>query len=232
MGVCLTVCGADQLPGHQRRQGREGIQQPPVQGHILRQGGKQFQKFLPCDLQRRALFLPGRQMIEQARQHLPLLGHLEVHPPQAVGDPALVIHQDEIGVPGHGLQDQTPLALLPQLVGGLDGQGHHPLQGLLDNGQNAPSCQMLAQQHTEHRRLGGIVPQLLRQVQPGLGGSGAQQQPPPAPQQQHHLVPGGLLDLFNAGVFRLGGGLPDHGAQANGVQRHITPPPSSGRTAR
>ena len=187
-------------------------------------------------------------MIEQARQHLPLLGHLEVHPPQAVGDPALVVYQDEIGVPGHGLQDQTPLALLPQLVGGLDGQGHHPLQGLLIGhvqfnshqpfqtrlGDLCHPCphQMLAQQHTEHGRLGGIVPQLLRQVQPGLGGSGAQQQPPPAPQQQHHLVPGGLLDFFNAGVFYLGGGLPDHGTQANGVQRHITPPPSSGRTAR
>ena len=98
--------------------------------------------------------------------------------------------------------------------------------------QDAPAHQVLAQQHTEHGRLGGIVPQLLRQVQPGLGGSGAQQQPPPAPQQQHHLVPGGLLDFFNAGVFYLGGGLPDHGTQANGVQRHITPPPSSGRTAR
>ena len=57
----------------------------------------------------------------------------------------------------------------------------------------------------------GIVPQLLRQVQPGLGGSGAQQQPPPAPQQQHHLVPGRLLNLLYAGVFHLGGGLPDHG---------------------
>ena len=54
---------------------------------------------------------------------------------------------------------------------------------------------------------------------------------PPAPQQQHHLIPGRLLDLLDAGVFHLGGGLPDHGAQANGVQRHVTPPPSSGRTA-
>ena len=134
-------------------------------------------------------------------------------------------------MPGHGLQDQTPLALLPQLVGGLDGQGHHPLQGLLDNGQNAPSRQVLAQQHAEHRRLGGIVPQLLRQVQPGLGGSGTQQQPPPAPQQQDHLISCRLLDLLNAGIFYLGGGLTDHGLHTNGVQRHIIPPPSSQRTA-
>ena len=133
---------------------------------------------------------------------------------------------------GHGLQNQPPEPLLSQLVRRLYVQRHHPLQGLLLHGHDAPSRQVLAQQHAEHRRLGGIVPQLLRQVQPGLGGSGAQQQPPPAPQQQHHLVPGGLLDFFNAGVFHLGGGLPDHGTQANGVQRHITPPPSSDRTAR
>ena len=177
------------------------------------------------------LFLTGRQVIEQARQHLSLLGHLEIHPPQAVGDASLVIHQDQVGMAGHGLQNQPPGPLLSQLVRRLYVQRHHPLQRLLLHGHDAPSRQVLAQQHAEHRRLGGIIPQQSRQVQAGLGGSGAQQQPPPAPQQQHHLIPGRLLDLLDAGVFHLGGGLPDHGAQANGVQRHVTPPPSSGRTA-
>ena len=55
--------------------------------------------------------------------------------------------------------------------------------------------------------------------------------PTPAPQQQDHLISCRLLDLLNAGIFYLGGGLTDHGLHTNGVQRHIIPPPSSQRTA-
>ena len=54
---------------------------------------------------------------------------------------------------------------------------------------------------------------------------------PSAPQQQDHLIPCRLLDLLNAGILYLGGGLTDHGLHTNGVQRHIIPPPSSRRTA-
>ena len=230
-GVRLAAGAADQLPCQQGRNGGEGVHEPAVQRTVLRAPGQQAAEGILLRRQRVALILTGRQAVVEPRQHLTLLGHLEVHPAQAVHDAALPIHQNEVGVAGHGLQDQAVVALLPQLVHRPDGQCHPTLQRLLLQTQQPSPGQMLPQQHTEHGGLGGVVPQLLGQMQPGLAGSGVEQQAPPAPQQQDHLIPCRLLDLLNAGILYLGGGLTDHGLHTNGVQRHIIPPPSSRRTA-
>ena len=80
-------------------------------------------------------FLPGRQMIEQPRQHLPLLGHLKIHPPHAVGD-ARRRWSTRIRLEWRFMASSTSRksAHLSQLVRGLDLQRHHPLQGLLPHG--------------------------------------------------------------------------------------------------
>ena len=59
----------------------------------------------------------------------------------------------------HGLQHQAALHPVPQLVQGLQPQVHHPLHGWLDQLQQAGAGQVLAQQHAEHGRRGGIVPE-------------------------------------------------------------------------
>ena len=59
--IAFSVSAADDLPGYQRRHGGELRQKPAVQRLLLT--GKQRHKFLPCDRQRIALLLSGRQMV-------------------------------------------------------------------------------------------------------------------------------------------------------------------------
>ena len=114
-------------------------------------------------------------MVEQPRQHLPFLRHLQIHTPQAVQNTPLFVAQYQVGVTAQRLQNQSKTALLAQFVGGLDMQRHHTLQRRLFDGHNTSVADTLAQQHAEHGRLGRIVPQLLRHMDAGLVGVGAQQ---------------------------------------------------------
>ena len=59
--IAFSVSAADDLPGYQRGHGGELRQKPAVQRLLLT--GKQRHKFLPCDRQRIALLLPGRQAV-------------------------------------------------------------------------------------------------------------------------------------------------------------------------
>ena len=102
-GVRLAAGAADQLPCQQGRNGGEGVHEPAVQRTVLRAPGQQAAEGILLRRQRVALILTGRQVVVKPRQHLTLLGHLEVHPAQAVHDAALPIHQNEVGVAGHGL---------------------------------------------------------------------------------------------------------------------------------
>ena len=70
-------------------------------------------------------------------------------------------------------QNQGKAALLPQFVGGLDLQRHHTLKRRLLHRHDAPVADAFAQQHAEHRRLGRVIPQLLRHMNTGLIGIGA-----------------------------------------------------------
>ena len=69
--VALTIGAADDLTGHQRRHGGKGIQQPAVHRCLLT--GQQRRELLLRHRQRITLILSWRQMVEQPRQHLPLL---------------------------------------------------------------------------------------------------------------------------------------------------------------
>ena len=154
--------------------------------------------------QRRQLIRRRGQAVEQSRQHLAVRVHLEVDAAQTVDDAALLIRQHQVGPAAHRLQNQAEGTALTQLVRRRDRQRHHTLQRLLLQRLNDAAAQVLTQQHTEHGRLGGVVPQCLRQVQPGLPAAGAQQQTLPAAKRQHDLVAGGLLDFFNTTFNYLG----------------------------
>ena len=216
-GVCAAA-GADcQLPRHQRGYGGEGVQQPAIQRRIRRGALQQGGKLLLRHGQRRALILPGGQTVKKPRQHLPVLLRLQIHAAQTVDDAAVPVAEDEIGAAGHPLPHQRKAAALPHLVGGQHGQRHHTLQRLLPDGLDDAAGQVLAQEHTEHRRLGRVVPQLLRQVDAGLVGPGVEEQAAAAPQQEDDLIPGGLLYFFDAAAGELGGKLPHHALQTDSV---------------
>ena len=102
-------------------------------------------------------------------------------------------------------------ALLAHLVGGGNMQRYHAFQRLLLHRNDAAAGQVLAQQHAEHRRLGGIIAQLSGQVQTRLVGTGIEQQAAVAAQQQNHLIPGRLLNFFNSRALNLWGDLPYNG---------------------
>ena len=118
---------------------------------------------------------------------------------------------------GDGLQHQGPFHPVAQLVEGLKAELGHPLQRNLLHGQKPRAGQVLAQEHTEHGRLGRVIPHLLCQVQAGLAAAGIQVQTAAPPQQQDHLVPGGLLDLLDAAAGDLGRQLLHYALQADGV---------------
>ena len=99
-------------------------------------------------------------------------------------------------------------------------QRHHTLQRRLLHRYDASVADTLAQQHAEHGRLGRIVPQLLRHMDAGLVGVGAQQQSAAAPQKQHHLIPCGLLNFLDPRAGQLRRKLIHHCPQADGIQRH------------
>ena len=81
------------LPCPQGGQGREGIQQELIRLYLrpgLLHKGTEHRLF---HIHGRLLFLPGRQVVEKARQHLSLSAHFKIHPAQAIEDTALAVAQ-------------------------------------------------------------------------------------------------------------------------------------------
>ena len=193
-----------QLPAYQRGQPIETVQQPLGGVRPVGDGGQHVSEVLRTGRQRVQLFLGRREVVEKAGEDLTLLAHLHVHTAQAVDDPLLTVQKDQVGVPAHALEHQPSPPRLPQLVHDIQGQDHHPLQARLIDGRQPAAGQMLAQEHTEHGRRGGVFPGQAGEVQPGLTGPGAQQQLLISPQGQDDLVPGGLLDLVHPKARQLG----------------------------
>ena len=174
--IGASRCQPSQLPANQGGNPRVAIRKPAVQGRgmIYRQ---------QRGLQRRGRLFPqiqfalrGRVPVEQPRQDLPLFGHLQIHPAQAVNDAAVRPHQNQVGVAAHELQIQVLFTQHPQLVGALHAQLHRPLHRKLPQPKNPAPRQMLSQQHTEHGGLGRIFVAALGVVKPGMVGRSRQQQ--------------------------------------------------------
>lgn len=217
---------AGDLPADQGGETEKGVQQKAA-GQSIRIGPAQEPvKTLPVHSQGIRLALGGGETVKEAGQHLPGLAHLHVHPAQAVDDPVLAVQEDQVGSAAHALQHQLPSAWLPQLVHHLDCQNHHPLQGGLVHGGQAAAPQVLAQEHAEHRRRGGVLPREGGQMDAGLAGPGAQEQPPAAPEYENELISDGLLHLFNAEAQKGPPHLSHNAGEADGVKWHVDPPPS------
>ena len=216
--VAVTVGSIDDLAGNEGRD-----------------GGKLSGKLLLCTLpvtekaeefvlrhgKGVAFLLLGRQFVEKSRQYLADLGHLQIHTAQAIYNAIFLVRKDQVGIAAHGLQNKRKAALLPHLIGSLDGKCHHALQGGLLHRHNAPVADVLTQQHTEHGRLGGVISQLLRHVDAGLIGIGAEEETAIAPQQQHQLIPRRLLDLLDTAAYQRRRYFIDDCLQADGIQRHL-----------
>ena len=94
--------------------------------------------FVRCTVQKRCerfrlrckriqLALCGREMVEHARQHLPLFGHFKIHAAHTVEDAPVAAEQDEIGVAAHQLKHQMLLYRFTHLVCAVEAQIDQPL---------------------------------------------------------------------------------------------------------
>ena len=230
-GVRLPGGAEGQLPCDEGRDAEVAVQQEGVDPPLRIGGGQLFPEARLRLLRHRQTSHGGRRLIVEPRQHLPLRGHIRVHPAETVDDAALPVQQDQIGTAAHGFQHQRSPARPAEVVGDVDLQPHQPLQGRLGKSGNAAPHQMLAQQHAEHGGLRRVVPGQTRQLEAGSVGSGAQQQPLIPPQQQDDLVPHRLLDLVDPQARQLRPQLLRHRLHTDPVQWHGLTPPSSRGTA-
>ena len=151
------------------------------------------------------LILPRRLMVIESRQDLPLGGHFKVHAPQAVEDAPLAVRQDEVRIAAHDLEDQVLLRGAAHLVGTVEREVDEPLHPRLRDRGELPADEVLAQQHTEHRRLrriflrdvGKLDARLIRRRRQQQAASAAR----PA-QRQNDGVPRRLLHLVYAAAER------------------------------
>ena len=214
-----------QLPAHQGGQAVEGVQQPLVPLGLLRGGGEQALQVLTALSHRVQLVLGGGELVKHAGEQGPLLGaggaQGGLHPAHTVQNAAGLVQEDQVGPAADGLQHQLPLHPVPQLVEGLQGEDHHPLQPRLFHRQQPGAGQVLAQEHTEHGGLVRVFPAELGQLGAGMVGIGGQQQPhvPVAggADGKEDLVPAGLIDLVQLAAGDHLVQLMDQAGQAQGV---------------
>ena len=167
-----------------------------------------------------------RQTVEKAGQQLARGGEVRVHAAQTFDDALLRVEQDEVRPPPHTFKNELLLADLAKLIRALERQDHHALKVRLLDGQYARADQVLAQQHTEHRRLGGVVAQNIRELDARLVRARVEQQPQITAQQQNDLVARGLLHLVDARPDELGAKFIQNCPQADRVKWHRHPPSS------
>ena len=172
----IAAVAVGQLPADHRRQGRKMGLQPLVQLNVSRFTAQQGQNGVSVRLRRVPLFLSGRVLIKQARQHLALFAHLKIHPAQTVDDSAVTAAENQVGIAAHDLNDQPFLHRLAHFVGTVQNEVQKPLHGRLANFRNTAAHQVLAQQHAKHGRLGGVLKGFLGELGPGSIGAGRQQQ--------------------------------------------------------
>ena len=142
--------------------------------------------------------------VKHPRQDGTELGQVPVDAAEAVHDASLLVGQDQVGTASHGLQNQMTGHLVPHLVGGLQFHIHHPLHRRLPQSDDSCAGQVFPQEHTEHGRIGRVLPAAFGELEPGMGGVGGEQQLAVAliaPEEHHNFIPGRLKDLIHTSAL-------------------------------
>ena len=164
----------------------------------------------------------GRDGVGQARQQLPDIAVLKIHPLEGINDLA-VLHQHQIGVAAHQLSAEDVLHQVTHLVGALEGKVHDAVTRLHLHIQQPAAGQMLAHQHTEGGRCLGVLEALFGQADPGRAAACREQQRiglGAGAQGQHQFIAGGFKYFCD---LRIGQGLfqfPSRQRQRRGIKCH------------
>ena len=225
-GVGCAEGAKRQLARDERRDAEIPVEQEALDG-LLRSPAAAGQLDRPLRVgQQRELVERRRKLIVQPRQQRPRTGNLKLHTAHTIQNAVVLVEQQEVRAAAHRLEHQLLRAGLAQLIHAADGERHDALQSALLDLRDASADEVLAQQHTEHRRLGGILTQDLRELHARLVRPRVEEQAQIAAQEQHDLVARGLLHLVDARAEELPLQFICQCPQADRVKRHRSPPSS------
>ena len=88
----------------------------------------------------------------------------------AVDNPAVIVYENQVGMPAHELADQPSGHVISQLVHAVEINFDDSVALHLSDIRHAGTKQHLPHQHAERRRLQGIILFLIGQVNPGAAG--------------------------------------------------------------
>lgn len=97
--------------------------------------------------------------------------------PRRFKDSPVLVQQHQIAVPPHDFQHQPAQDVVAQFIHRVNIDVNHAVAVHLLNAQNAPAENLLAQEHTEHRRFERIREIQIREVAARIVRRRAQQQP-------------------------------------------------------
>ena len=172
------------------------------------------QKIRPCGL--------GRRGVGQARQQLPDIAVLKIHPLEGV-DNFAALHQHKVGVASHQLSAQGIAHKVAHLVGALKIKVDDAVARFHVHIQQSAAGQVLADEHTEGGRRLGVFKGLLGQAHPGRAAAGRQQQRVgigAGAQGDDQFIPGRFKNFCDLGIGQGGFQLRSRQRQCRGIQCH------------
>ena len=172
----------------------------------------------------RRLFASGGHTVHQTGQY-GTVGHFIVDLLDAAQNDALFIEKQQIGALADQLADQLLFGNTAQFIGG--GKCHHQQALALGLGdrQDLAALHVLAQQHTEHGRCGGILGTQGGQINTGIAAAAGDHQADiaaEAAEGQNDLGGTGHEDLIDAGIFQLAVQLQALSPEEKTVYRHAS----------
>ena len=144
-----------------------------------------------------------------------------------VQNAAVFIHQNEVAVLAHHLQNDPAAAGISQFIQYLKLQLHDAVKVLLLQGKKLAASEIFAEQHAEHGRRQRRLRLLIRQLQPGSPGVCAQQQPlhpAKAAETYHDFLRLGLVYFIDTAAQQRPAQLAADGIDDGSVKGHGNPP--------
>ena len=184
---------------------------------------KQLLAFFTRQGEKACLFLRRRQAVKAAGLKPPLLAARKVHPAQAVNNPPILVHQNQIRAASNQLRDQRFSVSVAHFISRVELHDEHALKARLRDCPNTRTDEVLAQQHAKHRRLSGILRRLRREMHARTACPSRYQQFFVAlqrAQRQKQQIPLRLLHLVDFCPRERRGKLFAQGVERYSVERH------------
>jgi len=136
--------------------------------------------------------------------------------------------EDDVRLAAEHLDNKLLFDRRAEFIPPVEVEDEHTLKIRLGNARDACADKMLAQEHTEHRRFGGIFKCAAREMHARAADTAVHEQPGIAALRAHgqqQQIPLRLLHLVDARAGQALRELPRQAVQKHCVHRHIKAPP-------